>query len=124
MKAVIRTGSKQYLVETGQILKVELVGDSKTLEFEPLLIIDGNKTQVGTPTVAGVKVLAEVLDEAKGPKVKVFKFKPKKRVKKLTGHRQTYSQIRVIQIGSEKSEAKKATAVKKTTPARSKTTAK
>ncbi len=113
MKAVIRTGSKQYLVEPGQVLDVELVdGSAETLEFEPLLIIDGDKTLVGTPVVAGVKVLADVVEETKGPKVKVFKFKPKKRIKKLTGHRQSYSTIKITQIGSAKAETPKATAKK------------
>jgi len=99
MQAVIATGGKQYLVETGQELDVELLGDVKKAEFEPLLVIDGEKVQVGQPHVAGVKVTAEVLEEVKGEKIKVLKFKAKKREKTLTGHRQHYSRIKITKIG-------------------------
>jgi large subunit ribosomal protein L21 len=100
MQAVIRTGGKQYLVEPKQTLEVELVqaAKDKQLEFEPLLVIDGDKVQVGQPLVKGVAVKAEVVDETKGDKIRVLKFKPKKRVKKLTGHRQHYTQIKITSI--------------------------
>lgn len=97
-QAVIQTGGKQYVVKTGQELDVELVGDSKKLSFEPLLVFDEKTAKVGSPTVKGAKVTAEVLDTVKGEKVKVFKFKAKKRVKKLTGHRQKYSRIKITTI--------------------------
>ncbi len=100
MKAVIQTGGKQYLVEKGQTLNVELLNTAKDkAEFAPLLVIDGDKTQIGKPTVEGVKVKADVLGEAKGDKIKVMKFRNKKRIKKLTGHRQRYSQIKITAIG-------------------------
>lgn len=98
MQAVIQTGGKQYIVTKDQTLAVELLGDAKKIEFEALLVIDGDKVKVGTPTVEGVKVKAEVLGEVKADKIKVLKFKAKKRVKKLTGHRQHYSQIKIISI--------------------------
>ena len=100
MQAVITTGGKQYLVSKDQTLDVELVGEDKKLELEALLVIDGDKVSVGTPFVKDVKVKAEVLGEVKGEKIKVLKFKPKKRVKKLTGHRQHYAQIKILDIGS------------------------
>jgi large subunit ribosomal protein L21 len=116
MQAVIRSGNKQYLVRPGQVLDVDLLPeDAKTLELEPLLVIDGDKTQVGTPLLSGIKVTAEIIVETKGEKIKVLKFKPKKRVKKLTGHRQHYTQIRITAIGSAKATAKPA-AAKKTAP--------
>lgn len=99
MQAVIASGGKQYLVENGQELDVELVGDVKKLEFDALLVIDGDKISVGTPTVEGVKVLAQVQSEVKGDKLKIMHFKPKKRVKVLTGHRQHYSRVKITKIG-------------------------
>jgi large subunit ribosomal protein L21 len=98
VKAVIATGGKQYLVEKDQTLEVELVGDEKKLEFDVLLVIDGDAAKVGKPTVAGAKVEASVVEEVKGEKVKVLRFKAKKRVKRLTGHRQHFSQIKITKI--------------------------
>jgi large subunit ribosomal protein L21 len=108
MQAVIKAGGKQYIVEPNQTLEIDLVAsDAKKLNFEPLLVIDGDKVTVGTPVVSGVTVNAEVVSEVKGDKIKVLKFKPKKRVKKLTGHRQHYTQIKITGIGSAKSAAAK-----------------
>lgn len=99
MQAVIQTGGKQYLVTNGQTLEVELLSDVKEVTFEPLLVIDGDKVKVGKPTVEGVKVKAEVVAEVKGEKIEVLRFKPKKRIKRKTGHRQKYSQIKITKIG-------------------------
>lgn len=99
MQAVIKTGGKQYLVKADETLEVEQVEtkDNK-LELEPLLVIDGDKVHVGTPLVKGAKVVAAVLGETKGDKLKVLKFKAKKREHTLTGHRQHYSQIKITKI--------------------------
>lgn len=99
MQAIIATGGKQYIVSKDQTLEVELLGDVKKLEFDVLMTMDGDKIQVGTPFVKDLKVKAEVLEETKGEKIKVLKFKAKKRVKKLTGHRQHYSLIKITSIG-------------------------
>lgn len=99
MQAVIKTGGKQYLVTPGQTLDVELVTSDKKLELDALLVVENGTVQIGRPIVDGVKVVAEVLGETKGEKIRVLKFKAKKRVKKLTGHRQHYSQIKIISIG-------------------------
>lgn len=99
MQAVIAAGGKQYIVTKDQTLEVELVSEDKKIEFEPLLVIDGDDVKVGAPTVAGVKVVAEVVEETKGEKIQVLKFKAKKRVKRLTGHRQHYSKIKITKIG-------------------------
>ena len=105
MQAVIKAGGKQFIVEPDQTLNVDLVADgTKKIEFEPLMVIDGDKVTIGTPVVAGITVSAEVVTEVKGEKIKVLKFKPKKRIKKLTGHRQHYSQIRITAIGSAKAK--------------------
>lgn len=117
MQAVIKAGGKQYIVSPNQTLEIDLVSsDAKKLEFEPLMVIDGDKVTVGTPVVSGVKVKADVLAETKGDKIKVLKFKPKKRVKKLTGHRQHYTQVKIVSIGgAEKKAAKPAEKAKAAT---------
>src|SRR6266446_2082488 len=100
MRAIIKAGGKQYIVEKDQVIDLELLptSDKKQIEFEVLMLIDGDKVQVGTPTLENVKVTAEILGESKGQKIKVLKFKPKKRYKKLTGHRQRYSQVKITSI--------------------------
>ncbi len=113
MQAIIRAGGKQYLVRPGQTLEVDLVKDAaKMLQFEPLLVIDGETISVGTPTVAGIMVTAEVVAEVKGEKLKILKFKAKKREKKLTGHRQRYTQIKISAIGAAKKPVARAAAAK------------
>lgn len=99
MQAVIATGGKQYLVRDGEFLNVELVGEETKLVFDALLVIDGKDITVGAPLVDKIKVHAEVLETVKGEKIKILKFKAKKRVKRLTGHRQKYSQIKITKIG-------------------------
>jgi large subunit ribosomal protein L21 len=98
MQAVIASGGKQYIVETDQTLELELLGGAKKLELDALLTIDGDKISVGAPFVDGVKVFLEVLEESKGEKIKVLKFKAKKRIKSLTGHRQHYSLVKITKI--------------------------
>jgi len=97
-KAVIRTGGKQYIVAKGDVLDVELVDDTKTLSFVPLLTIDGDKTTVGTPEVSGAKVTAKVIDSVRADKVTAIRFKPKKRVHKTHGHKQKLSRIEITGI--------------------------
>jgi large subunit ribosomal protein L21 len=100
MIAVIESGSKQYLVEPGQTIRTELVGDGvTTLEFEPLMVIDGDKVEVGTPRVTGTIVKASVAaEELKGDKIRVLKYKAKKRQKTMQGHRQRYSVLTIESI--------------------------
>lgn len=98
-KAVIVSGGHQYIVSEKQKLEVELVGDKKTLKFEPLMVIDGDKVSVGQPTVKGASVEAKVVEEAvKGDKVIAIRFKSKKRVNKKRGHRQQHSVIEITKI--------------------------
>jgi len=98
MKAVIKSGGKQYLVSKGDTIDVDLLSsDSKTLSFDPILVIDGEKTVVGTPNT-GHSVSAEVVGEIKGDKVTAIRYKAKKRVKKVRGHRQQYTQIKITAI--------------------------
>ncbi len=98
-KAIISTGGKQYLVSEGETLLVDLLPGEKKLSFEPLLVIDGDKTTVGTPAVSGVKVSAEVIEaDVKADKVTAIRYKAKKRVRKVRGHRQRQSQIKITKI--------------------------
>ena len=100
-KAVIQTGGKQYLVSEGEILKVELLhlADKAKVEFEPLLVIDGDKTEVGTPLVAKAKVTAEVLEsDVQADKVTSIRYKAKKRVRTVRGHRQHQTIIKIAKI--------------------------
>lgn len=99
-KAVIATGGKQYVVAEGQTLSIErLKTDDKTVEFEALLVVDGEKVAVGAPKVPGVKVKASVVDaEAKAEKVTAIRYKAKKRVHKVHGHRQHQTVVKIDTI--------------------------
>lgn len=99
-KAVIQTGGKQYLVSEGEILKVELLkAADKKVDFEALLVIDGDKTSVGTPVVDKAKVTAEVLEaDVQADKVTSIRYKAKKRVRTVRGHRQHQTIIKISKI--------------------------
>jgi large subunit ribosomal protein L21 len=99
-KAVIATGGKQYLVTEGETVEVELLhADGKSVTFEPLLVIDGDAVSVGAPTVAKAKVTAEIVEEdVKADKVTAIRYKAKKRVHKVHGHRQHHTAIKVTKI--------------------------
>lgn len=100
MFAVIQTGGKQYNVTENDTLKVEklesAVGDK--IKFDVLLVSDGNKTVAGTPTVKTAEVVAEVLAHGKGDKIVVYKYKPKKNERKKQGHRQPWTEIKIVSI--------------------------
>ncbi len=99
-KAVINTGGKQYLVSEGETLAVELLKtDAKTVDFDALLVIDGDKVQVGAPVVKGAKVSAEIVNADKlADKVTAIRYKAKKRVRKVRGHRQHQTEIKITKI--------------------------
>ena len=100
VKAVVKVGGKQFIVSEKDTLLVDLLPEgAKVLEFDALLVIDGDKTQVGKPTVKGVKVSAKVVEDlVKGEKIRVIRYKAKKRVHKENGHRQKYSKIQIVSI--------------------------
>jgi len=99
-KAVISTGGKQYLVAEGDTLEVELLkAGGKTAVFDPLLVISDENILIGSPTVEGAKVNAEIVaEEVQADKVTSVRYKSKKRVHKVHGHRQKQTQIKIIQI--------------------------
>lgn len=100
-KAVIVTGGKQYLVAEGETIEVELLkSDKKTASFPTLLVIDGEKTTVGAPEVAGVTVTADIIEaEQKADKVTSLRYKAKKRVHTVHGHRQRHTVLQIKKIG-------------------------
>lgn len=99
-KAVIAAGGKQYLVAEGETLKVELLKqEGKTATFVPLLVIDGEKVAIGTPEVTGAKVTADILEEdVQADKVTAIRYKAKKRVHKVRGHRQHHTLVKIKKI--------------------------
>ena len=100
MKAVVKIAGKQYIVGEKESLLVDLLPEgTKELTLDALLVVDGDKTTVGTPTVKGVVVKANVIEElVKGDKLRVIRYKSKKRVHKEIGHRQKYSRIEIASI--------------------------
>lgn len=108
MYAIIETGGKQYKVSVGQSVEVEklptAVGDTVEIN-DVLLLADNGEVVVGKPTVEGAKVLATVVEQVRGPKIIVFKFKRGNRYHRKHGHRQNYTRLRieeVVRAGVEK----------------------
>ncbi|MGA7341527.1 MAG: 50S ribosomal protein L21 [Terracidiphilus sp.] len=100
MYAVIRTGGKQYRVTPGDVLRVESVpSENRTVEFSDVLAVSGEAGTVARP--ASAKVTAEVLSEGRGDKILVFHLKRKKQYKKLQGHRQNFTEVRIKAIEAD-----------------------
>jgi large subunit ribosomal protein L21 len=99
-KAVIATGGKQYLVAEGEVVEIELLKEQgKNVSFVPLLVIDGEKTTIGAPEVSTAKVTADIVEaEIKADKVIAIRYKAKKRVNKVRGHRQRHTLIKIKKI--------------------------
>jgi large subunit ribosomal protein L21 len=101
MYAIVETGGKQYKVRPGETLTVEKLaaapGETITLD-RVLMIADGEAVSVGQPVVDGATVLAEVVEQGKGPKITVFKYKAKVRYRRKTGHRQPQTTLRITEI--------------------------
>jgi large subunit ribosomal protein L21 len=100
MYAVIKSGGKQYRVENGQQLQVELVAaeDDDNVELTPVLLVDGDTVLAGPKALSKAKVTAKVVGEAKGPKVTGFTYKNKSNNRRRWGHRQRYSTIEITGI--------------------------
>lgn len=99
-KAVITTGGKQYIVTEGETISVERLKEpGKTVTFDTLLLIADGKTTVGTPLVSGTTVQATIVDnEARAEKVTAIRYKAKKRVHKLHGHKQHQTVLKIDSI--------------------------
>ena len=119
--AVIQTGGKQYKVKSGEIIKIEKLPDSKTdtkIEFKEILAYGDNKMiEVGTPTVQGAKVEANLIKNSKNRTILIFKKRRRQNSRRKNGHRQEYSMIRINKIfskdGKVLSEAEKISKPKK-----------
>jgi large subunit ribosomal protein L21 len=102
MYAVIETGGKQYRVQQGDVIDVERqaeVGDDGAVQFDRVLMVGGeDDVQLGTPTVEGAVVKASLVDEVRGPKVRVFKMKRRKGYRRTRGHRQNLLRVRIDDI--------------------------
>jgi large subunit ribosomal protein L21 len=98
--AIVRTGGRQEKVSVGDVLTVDkLTGEpGGTVELQPLLLVDGDTVTSDKGALSGVKVTAEILGAAKGPKIRILKFKNKTGYRKRQGHRQPLTQIKVTGI--------------------------
>ncbi len=101
MYAIVRTGGKQYRVQKGDVLELEHlaepVGAKVTLD-EVLLVGDEAATRVGAPRLPQAKVLATILEQERGAKIRVFKYKKRKHYRRTKGHRQSLTRVRIDQI--------------------------
>ncbi|MCF8045288.1 MAG: 50S ribosomal protein L21 [Desulfarculaceae bacterium] len=101
MYAVIRTGGKQYKVEKGSVLDIEKIdtGDDSMVEFNDVLMVsDGESTTLGEPVVENAVVKGQVVDRGKGKKKLVFKYKRRKGYRKMKGHRQQFTRVKIDSI--------------------------
>ncbi len=97
MKAIFETGGKQYYVSVGDVLYVEKldVEAGKDITFDKVLFVNG---KAGVPYVSGATVVCDVIKNGRAKKIKVFKYKPKKKYRKTQGHRQPYTALEVKKI--------------------------
>jgi large subunit ribosomal protein L21 len=101
MYAIIETGGKQLRVSEGDIIRTDLIQTEvgSTVTFDRVILsADGDSVSIGAPVVAGASVSGTVLRQAKDKKILVFRYKPKKRVRKLNGHRQMFAEVRIDKI--------------------------
>ena len=118
MYAVIKTGGKQYRVEKGDVIKVEKIAlsraNQKTVKFDEVLMLnDGKKNHIGTPTLKDAQVEAKILNTGKSEKVVIYKYKAKKDYRRKQGHRQPYMELEITKVDMK--TPKKATTTAKET---------
>ena len=101
MYAVLKTGGKQYRVQSGESVRVELLSAEvgATVSFDEVLMVgEGESVRVGTPFIAGAKVNATVVSHGRGQKERIFKMRRRKHSQKSQGHRQSYTEVRIDDI--------------------------
>lgn len=104
MYAIIDIGGKQYKVEEGKYLEIDLTGqaaDSKLTFDQVLLVSDGKSVNIGQPTIAGASVSAKVMSDIKDKKVIVYKMRPKKGYRRKQGHRQNFTRVMIEKIDAK-----------------------
>lgn len=102
MYAIIATGGKQYKVAEGDIIRVEKLGveAGETVTFDQVLVVNNGELKVGDPTVANVTVSGTVMNEGRGKKVIVYRYKRKSGYHKKKGHRQAFTQVKIDKINA------------------------
>lgn len=101
MYAIIETGGKQEKVGVGDVLNIERISNKKEVTFQHVLLLcDGDKIEVGQPYVKGAKVSAEVLGQIRDEKVIAFKYRRRKSSRRIHGHRQYLTKIKITEISS------------------------
>lgn len=100
MYAIIVSGGKQHKVEKDSVIRVELLNAEvgSAVKFDVLMISDEGKLTVGTPVVEGAYAEAQILSHGKGAKIDIFKYKAKKNERKRQGHRQPYTEVKILDI--------------------------
>src|ERR1700761_4433509 len=109
MFAVFKTGGKQYRVATEDVLKVDKIEGEpgQVVEFGEVLVVGGDSVMLGSPTVSGATVAAEVLDQGRGAKVIAFKKRRRKNSRRKRGHRQEFTLLRITEILTESKKPSK-----------------
>jgi large subunit ribosomal protein L21 len=105
--AIVEDGGKQFKAVEGKTIEVDYfeAEDGHQVDLERvLMIVDGETVNIGTPLVDGAKIQATVVSQVKGPKVVVFRYKPKKRIRVKTGHRQKYTRLQIDAITQQAKE--------------------
>lgn len=121
MYAVVEAGGRQYQLESGRYVDVELVSAEPDQEFvfdKVLAIVNGKDSTIGAPFVDGAKVTGKVISHGKGPKLVVYKYRPKKGTRKRTGHRQGYTRIFINSIKLNDKVVSEATDNRKSAPSK------
>jgi large subunit ribosomal protein L21 len=103
--AIVESGGKQYRVVEGATIDIDLmlgteIGTEVILDYV-LLLVEDEKVTVGTPAIKGAKIITTAVDHVKGPKLTIFKYQPKKRIRVKTGHRQYYTRLKIESIKVE-----------------------
>lgn len=101
MYAVIKTGGKQYKASKGQILTLEKLpqAEGETVEFDHVLMVsDGTNVSVGNPIVSGGKVVGKVVEQGRGKKINIIKFRRRKNYLRRQGHRQSFTKVEITEI--------------------------
>lgn len=107
--AVVKTGGKQYRISEGDVIEVEKINGDKEVVFDQVLLYTADEVvKVGTPLLSGITVKASIVDQIKGEKIRVSKYKAKVRYRRVTGHRQLLTKLKIDSITAG-GEAKKAT---------------
>ena len=101
MYAVVEAGGRQYELTTGRFVEVEMIPGEPEQSYvfdRVLMLVDGDKSVVGKPVIEGARVTGRIIGHVKGPKLIVFKYRPKKGTRKRTGHRQGYTRVFIESI--------------------------